>query len=172
MTVQNLSLAPAPGRRRLLGRRAQLLAAASVTYNMVEAAVAVMAGIGAGSVALIGFGLDSVVEVSSGMVILWQFRHPMPEQRERRALRLIAVSFFALAAYVTVDAARTLAGASEPRPSALGIAIAAASLAIMPTMSWAQRRTAESSAPEVLWPTPSRPCCAPTCPRSSSAGLS
>jgi divalent metal cation (Fe/Co/Zn/Cd) transporter len=141
MTGVPLTLSVSPDRRRLLGRRAQLLAAGSVTYNVIEAVVAVTASIGAGSVALIGFGLDSVVEVSSGLVILWQFRHPLPEQRERQALRLIALSFFALAAYVTVDAGRTLAGASEPRSSALGIAIAAASLAIMPALSWAQRRT-------------------------------
>jgi hypothetical protein len=88
-------------RRRLLGRRARLLAGASVSYNLVEAVVAVSAGLAAGSVALVGFGLDSLVEVSSGLVILWQFRHPMPESRERRALRLMAVSFFALAGYVT-----------------------------------------------------------------------
>jgi divalent metal cation (Fe/Co/Zn/Cd) transporter len=64
--------------RRRLGRRAQLLAAASVSYNVVEAVVAVAAGMAAGSVALVGFGLDSVVEVSSGLIILWQFRHRMP----------------------------------------------------------------------------------------------
>jgi divalent metal cation (Fe/Co/Zn/Cd) transporter len=128
-------------RRRSLARRAQQLAGASVAYNVVEAAVAITAGAIAGSVALVGFGLDSVVEVSSGLIILWQFRHPMPESRERRALRLIAVSFFALAAYVTFDSLRTLLGSGEARPSSLGIGTAAASLAIMPALSWAQRRT-------------------------------
>jgi len=128
-------------RRRSLGRRAQLLAGASVSYNLLEAAVAITAGAIAGSVALIGFGLDSIVEVSSGLVILWQFRHPMPESRERGALRVIAVSFFALAAYVTFEAVRTLLGTDEARPSNLGIGIAAASLLIMPALSWAQRRT-------------------------------
>lgn len=128
-------------RRRSLGRRAQLLAGASVAYNLVEAAVAITAGIIAGSVALIGFGLDSMVEVSSGLIILWQFRHPMPESRERRALRLIALSFFALAAYVTFESVRTLFGSGEARASNLGIGIAVASLAIMPALSWAQRRT-------------------------------
>jgi len=92
-------------RRRLLGKRAQLLAGASVSYNLLEAAVSIAAGVVAGSVALVGFGLDSLVEVSSGVVILWQFRHRMPETRERQALRLIALSFFALAAYVTVESA-------------------------------------------------------------------
>ena len=68
-------------RRRLLGNRAQLLAGASVFYNLLEAAVSIAAGVVAGSVALVGFGLDSLVEVSSGVVILWQFRHRLPETR-------------------------------------------------------------------------------------------
>ena len=128
-------------RRHELGRRAQLLAGASVAYNLVEAVVSVAAGVLASSIALVGFGLDSLVEVGSGLVILWQFRHPLPETRERRALRLIALSFFALAAYVTVESARSLLGADEPAPSPLGIAIAVASLLVMPVLSWAQRRT-------------------------------
>lgn len=83
----------APDERVRLGRRAQLLAVASVTYNSAEAVMAITAGTVAGSAALIGFGLDSVVEVSSGLVILWQFRHSLPESREQQALRLIALSF-------------------------------------------------------------------------------
>jgi divalent metal cation (Fe/Co/Zn/Cd) transporter len=128
-------------RRRHLGRRAQQLAGASVVYNLVEAAVAITAGAIAGSVVLVGFGLDSIVEVSSGLVILWQFRHPMPESRERRALRLIALSFFALAAYIAFESLRALLGPGEAHPSKLGIGIAVASLVIMPALSWAQRRT-------------------------------
>lgn len=128
-------------RRRRLGRRAQLLAGASVTYNLLEAVVAITAGVAASSVALVGFGLDSFIEVGSGFVILWQFRHPRPETRETRALRLIALSFFALAAYVTVESVRTLVGASEPDASRLGIGVALASLLMMPFLSWAQRRT-------------------------------
>lgn len=128
-------------RRQVLGRRAQLLAGASVAYNTVEAAVSVAAGAAASSVALVGFGLDSLVEVGSGLVILWQFRQPLPERRERRALRLIALSFFALAAYVGLQSVRTLLGVGEAAPSRLGIAIAAASLVVMPLLSWAQRRT-------------------------------
>jgi len=141
MSTSQLPEVVTPDRRRQLGRRAQLLAGASVAYNLVEAAAAITAGAIAGSVALIGFGLDSVVEVSSGLVILWQFRHPMPESRERRALRLIAVSFFALAAYVTFESVRTLLGSAEARPSNLGIGIAVASLLVMPALSWGQRRT-------------------------------
>lgn len=130
-----------PARRRVLGRRAQLLAVASVSYNVIEAVVAIAAGLAAGSIALVGFGLDSVVEVSSGLIILWQFRHPLPESRERRALRLMALSFFALAAYVSVESARALVSGHEPDASPVGIGLAVASLAIMPLLSWAQRRT-------------------------------
>jgi divalent metal cation (Fe/Co/Zn/Cd) transporter len=132
--------APSVDRARL-GRRAQLLAAASVTYNVVEAAVAITAGLVAGSVALVGFGLDSIVEVSSGLIVLWQFRHPLPESRERTALRLMAISFFALAAYVGVESTRALLSGHEPGSSGVGIALAAASLVVMPILSWAQRRT-------------------------------
>lgn len=133
-----------PIRRRQLGRRAQLFAAASVAYNVIEAAVTITAGLVAGSIALVGFGLDSVVEVSSGLIVLWQFRHPLPETRERRALRLMALAFFALAAYVTVESVRTLATGHDSDPSPVGIGIAAASLVIMPFLSWAQRRTGRS----------------------------
>ncbi|MER7071933.1 cation transporter [Terrabacter sp. NPDC000476] len=130
-----------PERRRQLGRRAQLLAGVSVGYNLLEAVVAVATGATASSAALVGFGLDSLVEVGSGLVILWQFRHPIPETRERQALRFIAVSFFALAAYVVLDSVRSLTGAGEAAPSPVGIVIAAASLLVMPFLSWAQRRT-------------------------------
>ena len=130
-----------PAERTRLGRRAQLLAAASVSYNVVEAVIAITAGLVAGSVALVGFGLDSIVEVSSGLIILWQFRHPLPESRERTALRLMAVSFFALAAYVAAESVRALASGHTADPSPVGIVLAGASLGIMPILSWAQRRT-------------------------------
>ncbi|MFC6161097.1 cation diffusion facilitator family transporter [Kribbella jiaozuonensis] len=133
-----------PHERRRLGRRAQLLAGASVTYNVIEAVVAVSSGIVAGSVALVGFGLDSVVEVSSGLIILWQFRHPLPESRERRALRLLAFSFFALAAYVGFESIRTLITGTDPHSSPVGIGLAIASLIVMPFLSWAQRRTGKA----------------------------
>lgn len=131
----------APEVRSRLGRRAQLLAGASVAYNVVEAVVSVTAGVIAGSVALVGFGLDSVVEVSSGLIILWQFRHRMPESRERQALRAMAVSFFVLAAYVGLESTRALLGGHDPDTSPLGIGIGVASLTVMPFLSWAQRRT-------------------------------
>ncbi len=141
MTTTHGHPAPTSVERARLGRRAQLLAGASVTYNAVEAAIAVSAGLVAGSVALVGFGLDSVVEVSSGLVVLWQFRHRLPESREQRALRLMAFSFFALAAYVTVESVRALLTGSDPDSSPVGIGLATASLVVMPFLSWAQRRT-------------------------------
>jgi divalent metal cation (Fe/Co/Zn/Cd) transporter len=127
--------------RTRLRRRAQLLAGASVGYNAIEAVIAIAAGLAAGSVALVGFGLDSTVEVSSGLIILWQFRHAMPESRERMALRLMAASFFALAAYVSFESVRALLGGHDPDPSTVGIGLAVASLIVMPFLSWAQRRT-------------------------------
>lgn len=127
--------------RAKYGRRAQLLAGASVAYNGIEATIAITAGLVAGSVALVGFGLDSIVEVSSGLIILWQFRHRLPEMREKQALRLMALSFFGLAAYVTFESGRALLTGTDPDPSPVGIALAAASLVIMPFLSWAQRRT-------------------------------
>jgi len=128
-------------RRRVLGRRAQALAATSVVYNSAEAVVAIGAGVAASSVALVGFGLDSIVEMSTGLIILWQFRHRIPEARERQALRWIAVSFFALAGYVSFESLRSLAGGEGAAPSTVGIALAAVSLVVMPFLSWAQRRT-------------------------------
>lgn len=138
------SAAPDPvaqAERRRLGRRAQLLAGASVSYNLVEAVIAISAGTIAGSVALVGFGLDSIVEVASGLIILWQFRHKLPETRERRALRLIGLSFFALAAYVGSESVRALLDRSTPDTSTVGIGLAIASLIVMPLLSRAQRRT-------------------------------
>jgi divalent metal cation (Fe/Co/Zn/Cd) transporter len=132
--------------RSRLGRWAQLLAGASVTYNGLEAVIAISAGLVAGSGALVAFGLDSIVEVSSGLIILWQFHHAVPASRERLALRLIAVSFFALAAYVSLEAVRALLGSSESDASPVGIALAVVSLLLMPWLSWAQRRTGRALA--------------------------
>jgi len=130
-----------PSRRAALVRRARLLAGASVAYNVIEAVVAITSGRIADSTALVGFGLDSTVEVMSGLVILWQFGHPVPEEREHLARRLIAVSFFALAAYVTVESVRAVLAREQPDPSVVGIALAALSLVVMPLLSLWQRRT-------------------------------
>ena len=97
-------------RRPLLERRIRWIVAATITYNVVEAGVALVAGRLASSSALIGFGLDSVVEVLSAAAVAWQFSAPDPHTRERTAMRAIALSFFGLAAFVTVDAVRTAAG--------------------------------------------------------------
>ncbi|MEE1769305.1 cation transporter [Streptomyces sp. JV185] len=138
-----ISLGPSPARREVLARRIRLFVAATITYNVIEAVVAITAGTIASSTALVGFGLDSVIEVSSATAVAWQFsarEHAVREARERTTLRIIAVSFFALAAYVSVDAVRALAGTGEADRSVPGIAIAALSLAIMPFLSSAQRR--------------------------------
>ncbi|APX03590.1 cation transporter [Arthrobacter sp. QXT-31] len=132
--------APSPERRAVLSLRIRLFAAATITYNLVEAVVALWAGGVADSSALIGFGLDSVIEVASALALSWQFSAKDPERREHLTLRIIAASFFALAAFVTIDAVRSLTGGGEAQHSAPGIVIAALSLAIMPVLSWAQRR--------------------------------
>jgi divalent metal cation (Fe/Co/Zn/Cd) transporter len=127
-------------RRDVLTRRVRLLVAATITYNVVEAGVAITAGRVAGSTALIGFGLDSIVEVSSALVVAWQFSTHGPERRERMALRLIGVAFFALGAYVTVESVRALVAGDHAAPSTVGIVLASLSLVIMPVLSYAQRR--------------------------------
>lgn len=137
-----MSAGPLAAERRVtLQRRIRWVVGATITYNVVEAVVALTAGRVASSSALIGFGLDSVVEVLSAAAVAWQFAAPDPQRRERAAMRVIAVSFFGLAAFVAVDAVRTLAGANEPEHSPVGIALAAVSLVVMPGLSWFERRT-------------------------------
>jgi divalent metal cation (Fe/Co/Zn/Cd) transporter len=138
-----ISLGPSPARRDALTRRIRLLVAGTIAYNVIEAIVAITAGTIASSTALIGFGLDSVIEVSSAAAVAWQFSpadHAVREAREQRTLRIIAISFFALAVYVAVDAVRALTGTGEAERSIPGIVLAALSLAIMPFLSAAQRR--------------------------------
>ena len=110
-------------RRGILTRRIRLFVAATIAYNVVEAAIALGEGTRVSSSALIGFGLDSAIEVSSAAAVAWQFSAKDPETREKAALRFIAFSFFALAAYVSVDAVLSLLGAGEARPSPIGIAL-------------------------------------------------
>ncbi|WGW13667.1 cation transporter [Saxibacter everestensis] len=133
--------AVASERRVVLERRVRWVVGATIGYNIVEAVVALIAGQAASSAALIAFGLDSLVEVLSAAAVAWQFASPDPGSRERIAMRLIAVSFFGLALFVTLDAVRTLFGDTEPEHSVVGIVLAAVSLAIMPTLSWVERRT-------------------------------
>lgn len=129
-----------PVRVGILRRRIRWIVAFTITYNVVEGIIALIAGGIASSAALIGFGLDSFVEVLSAAAIAWQFAAKDPETREKPALRIIAVSFFALAAYVTLDAVLSLTGLREPEQSPVGIALAAISLAVMPFVSWLERR--------------------------------
>ncbi|WP_432278857.1 cation transporter [Nocardia carnea] len=131
---------PGHGRKVVLSRRIRWFVTATITYNVIEAIIALTEGARVSSTALIGFGLDSVIEVSSAAAVAWQFAGRDPEAREKATLRIIAVSFFALALYVTVDSIRALSGLGEAQHSAIGIGLAAASLVIMPVLSAAQRR--------------------------------
>jgi divalent metal cation (Fe/Co/Zn/Cd) transporter len=126
--------------RPVLERRARLLAWLTIVWNVVEAVVAIGSGIVAGSLALVGFGIDSSIEVFAAVVVLWRMRG-VDEERERRALKLIALSFFALAAYVAVEAVRDLLSDSDPDTSRVGIGLAIASLIVMPVLAVAKTRT-------------------------------
>jgi len=117
--------------------------AATITYNVVEAVVALLAGWHASSTALIGFGLDSLIEVASAAAVAWQFAGPDPEAREKATLRLIAFSLFGLATFIVVDALRSLIGSGEAQHSTAGLMLATVSLAVMPALSWAQRRAGQ-----------------------------
>jgi divalent metal cation (Fe/Co/Zn/Cd) transporter len=142
------ALGTAPSSTDRLRHRGLVLAGLTIGWNVVEALVAVVAGIAAGSIALIGFGVDSVIEVLSAWVVVWQFRGELrggyDEDRERVAMRLIGLSFFVLAAYVVVEAGRTLLAAdTETHGSVAGIVLAGLSLVVMPVLAWAKRRTAD-----------------------------
>lgn len=128
------------GRQLVLRRRIRVLTAVTITYNVMEAVIALSAGLVASSVALVGFGLDSVIEVFSASVVAWQFAGQDPQRREGLALGLISHSFFALALYVMVESARSLLGAGEAERSIVGIVLVAVSVAVMPFLSLAQRR--------------------------------
>jgi divalent metal cation (Fe/Co/Zn/Cd) transporter len=128
--------------RARLQRRARLLAWAGNTWHVVEFAIALAAGIAAGSIALIGFGFDSLIEALAGFVIVWLFTGSrlVSETAERRAQQLIAGSYFVLGAYVTVESVRTLTGGDHPRTSWVGIGLAAITAPTMPLLAGAKRR--------------------------------
>lgn len=128
-------------RRKRLHRRVRFIVAFTITYNVIEAAIAITAGVLASSAALIGFGLDSIIEVLSAVAIAWQFTRKDPERWEKVTVRAIGIAFFALAAYVTVDAILSLTGSEDVDHSPLGIGIAVASLIIMPALAWLEFRT-------------------------------
>lgn len=139
MATKSRMSPPDAERRAALARRIRWFVTATILYNVVEAVVAISEGARVSSTALIGFGLDSVVEVSSAAAVAWQFSAQNPESREKIALRVIAFSFFGLAAFVTVDAVRSLFGVGDAEHSTIGIVLAAVSSTIMPVLSWAQR---------------------------------
>ena len=107
-------------RRALLSRRIRIFVAITISYNVVEAIIALAEGTRVSSAALFGFGLDSVIEVSSAAAVAWQFSAPDPTSREKTALRVIAFSFFGLAAYVSFDAIRSLFGLGEAQHTSVG----------------------------------------------------
>ena len=136
-----IAATPTADRMAVLRGRIRIVVSITITWNVIEAVIAIIAGGAASSAALVGFGLDSIVEVLSAAAVAWQFAAPDPQRREKTALRVIAVSFFALAAYVSVDAVLALIGLNEPEHSAVGIVLAALSLIVMPFLSWFERRT-------------------------------
>ena len=127
-------------RRLVLQRRIRWIVTATIAYNLVEAVVAIAAGTVASSAALIGFGLDSTIEVLSAAAVAWQFTRRDPERWEKGTLRVIAAAFFALAAHVTVTSVLALVGQVDVEHSTLGIVITALSVVIMPFLSLAERR--------------------------------
>jgi divalent metal cation (Fe/Co/Zn/Cd) transporter len=133
---------PVASERDALQRRARLLAWTGIAWHFIEFAIALVAGIAAGSIALVAFGVDSLIEVFAGLVVIWLFtgRRLHSESAERRAQQLIAGSFFVLAVYVSVEAFRTIVGSDHPATSWVGIALAAFTAATMPLLAAAKRR--------------------------------
>jgi divalent metal cation (Fe/Co/Zn/Cd) transporter len=147
MTEQLVGISPsvralAPQERERLQRRARLLAWGGIGWHFVEFAVAIAAGAAAGSIALLGFGADSLIEAVAGFVVVWLFTGSRlrSQTAERRAQQMIALSFYVLAAYVGIEAVRTLVAADEPGTSWVGIALAAVTAPTMPLLARAKRR--------------------------------
>jgi divalent metal cation (Fe/Co/Zn/Cd) transporter len=139
LTVSTVAL---PAERPRLERRARLLAWAGNGWHVIEFGIALSAGIAAGSVALVAFGIDSAIELAAGLTIVWRFtgsRLGSPWS-ERRAQQLIALSYFLLAAYVAVESTRDLLGGDEPAASWVGIGLAAVTAPTMPLLARAKRR--------------------------------
>jgi cation diffusion facilitator family transporter len=135
-------------RRRLLHRRGLRLEWFTIGWNVIEAVVAIGAGVIVGSVALIGFGVDSGIEVISAVGLLWRLRTAGPDATvaeesgaERRALYIVAATFFLLAAYITYEAASALLRHEEPERSTVGLVLSVLSLGIMPLLAYAKQRT-------------------------------
>lgn len=137
----SISTSNSADRSAVLRRRVKVIVGLTIGYNLVEGAIALVAGAAADSTALIGFGLDSGVEVLSATAVAWQFTRREPEKVEKPVLRVIAFAFFALAAYTIVGSTLSLAGVSTPESSAVGIVLAAVSVVVMPALSLVERRT-------------------------------
>ncbi len=140
----------APSERPGFLRRALRLEYFTITWNAIEAVVAIGAGLAAGSIALVGFGFDSSIEGFAACVVIWQLRGAADEERERRALKLIAVTFFILAAYVVFESVRDLLTNSEPESSIVGMAVAGVSIIVMPALGFAKKNLAEQMGSQVL----------------------
>ncbi|MBC7441367.1 MAG: cation transporter [Ramlibacter sp.] len=138
-------------RRTVLRRKVRWIVGFTIGYNVLEAVVSIAAGAAASSIALVAFGLDSVIEVFSAAVIAWQFSRPDPDRWQKPALRAIALAFFALAGYVILNAGLGIIGVLEAEPSPVGIVIACLSLVIMPGVAGVERRAgAELGSTSVL----------------------
>jgi divalent metal cation (Fe/Co/Zn/Cd) transporter len=131
-------------------RKALRLEYFTITWNVIEAVVAIGAGIAAGSIALVGFGFDSSIEGFAASVVIWQLRGAHHEEREHLALRLIAITFFVLAVYVVFESVRDLVTSAEPETSLIGIGVAVVSIIVMPALGFAKRRLAEKMGSAVL----------------------
>jgi divalent metal cation (Fe/Co/Zn/Cd) transporter len=140
----HISRRPTVERSRLV-QRAKLLAWGGIGWHFVEFAIAIAAGIAAGSIALIGFGVDSLIESIAGFVLIWRFadRRSQSASAERRAQQLIGVSFFILAMYVGFEAIRSLATGEHPEASWVGIGLAAVTAPTMPLLARMKRRVGE-----------------------------
>lgn len=134
----------APTDRQESVRRGEILEYATILWNSAEGVIAILAGALAGSIALVGFGLDSFIEVSSGVALLWRLHHDRDERRRERvehlALRIVGWCFLALAAYVAWDSGASLLRRERPEESLVGIVLAAVSLIVMPMLARAKRR--------------------------------
>lgn len=149
-----MTVATSGDTRAGLIRRGVALEVFTLSWMTVEAAVAVAAGVAAGSVALLAFGIDSVIEFVAALVVLRTFRAEQGGRSggegEQRALRVIGVTFFLLAAYIVADAGYTLIAVSKPESSAAGVAVATAAMLVMPTLSVLKRRTGRALGSQLL----------------------
>jgi len=136
------------GSRASLVRRGQHLEYFTIGYNSLEGVVAIVAGLFAGSIALVGFGFDSIIEVTSGMALLWRLHADIDERRREKVeaitLRIVGICFLVLAAYIAYDSIKTLIHHELPEHSIPGIILAIASLIIMPLLSRAKRKVARA----------------------------